>query len=261
MSSPFPGMDPYIEDRLIWSDFHNRLADELSARLNEQIQPAYFAALTPYVTYEVIEISTSTLHSVRPDLGVLKTGPERFQQGGAAAVVDPPNAESTTAFESILELMAIEIRQVGTNRIVTAIEILSPVNKQRNHEARIDYLRKRRELLRSQSHFIEIDLLRGGDRSPLDSPVAVAPYYLSLSRVERRPKLDIWALELDSRLPRMSIPFADQNPDVVVDLQDVFASVYKRGGYATRIDYTQPVPAPALTADQAKFVERLLHRT
>ena len=70
-----------------------------------------------------------------------------------------------------LELMSIAIRQVGTDRLITAIEIPSPVNKQRNHEARIDYLRKRRELLRSQAHFIEIDLLRGGERTPLDTPV------------------------------------------------------------------------------------------
>jgi len=47
MNSPFPGMDPFIEDRLIWSDFHNGLAGELRANLNRKIRPNYFAALTP----------------------------------------------------------------------------------------------------------------------------------------------------------------------------------------------------------------------
>ena len=75
MKSPFPGMDPYIEDRMIWPDFHSNVASEIQARLNAKIRPAYFAALTPYVTYEVIEISSSRLQAIRPDVGVLQTDP------------------------------------------------------------------------------------------------------------------------------------------------------------------------------------------
>ena len=259
MASPFPGMDPYIEDRLIWSDFHSNLAGEIQARLNQDIRPAYFAALTPYVTYEVIEISSSRLQGVRPDVGVLRTDPSTTQPG-MSLVIDPPQAESTTEMEMPLELMSVEVRQVGTNRLVTAIEILSPVNKQRNHEARIDYLRKRRELLRSQAHFIEIDLLRGGERTPLDTPVPDAPYYVSLSRVERRPKVDVWTIQLDARLPRIAIPLADRDPDVGIDLGEIVAAVYERGGYDARIDYTQPVPAPNLTPEQVGFVETVLRQ-
>lgn len=259
MKSPFPGMDPYIEDRLIWSDFHSRLADEISARLNAKIRPHYFAALTPYVTYEVIEISSSRLHSIRPDVAVLHTGSGSLAMSGtASAIMDPPQAESITALEMPLELMSVEIRQVGTDRLITAIEILSPVNKQRNHEARIDYLRKRRELLRSQAHFIEIDLLRAGERTPIDEPVPDAPYYVSLSRADRRPKLFVWTLALNARLPRFPVPLADRDPDVVVDLGEVVAAVYERGGYDARIDYSQPIPPPALTNKDTDYVEQLL---
>ena len=172
--------------------------------------------------------------------------------------MDPPHAESTTELEVPLELMSIEVRQVGTNRLITAIEILSPVNKQRNHEARIDYLRKRRDLLRSQAHFMEIDFLRSGQRTPLDTPVPAAPHYVTLSRVERRPKVDVWAIQLDARLPRIPVPLADRDPDVVVDLGEVVASVYERGGYDTRIDYAQPVPPPELAHEQMEFVTKLL---
>jgi hypothetical protein len=74
MSSPFPGMDPYIETPELWSDFHNNLASEIQAHLNRLIQPHYFARLTPYVTYEVVEVGQ--VHGVRPDVGVwqLQTG-------------------------------------------------------------------------------------------------------------------------------------------------------------------------------------------
>src|SRR2546426_4201822 len=47
MSSPFPSMDPYIEDPEVWSDFHGGLADEMRAQLNSVLQPCYVARLTP----------------------------------------------------------------------------------------------------------------------------------------------------------------------------------------------------------------------
>ncbi len=224
--------------------------------LNRKIRPNYFAALTPYVTYEVIEISTSKLYGVRPDVGIVRTG-SGLLPTSATAVMDPPLAESSTELEMPLELMSIEVRQVGTDRLVTAIEILSPVNKQRNHEARIDYLRKRRDLIRSQTHFIEIDLLRGGERTPLDPPVASAPYYVSLSRVDDRPRLPVWPIQLSDRLPRFPVPLADRDPDVIVDLQEVVNSVYERGGYDARIDFP-PVPPPALSESNSRIVNKIL---
>jgi len=259
MNSPFPGMDPYIEDRLIWSDFHNGLADELRADLNRKIRPNYFAALTPHMTYEAIEISTSKLHGVRLDIAVLQSDPHAVATS-ATAVMDPPQAQSSTGFELPLELMSVEVRQVGSDRLITAIEILSPVNKQRTHEARIDYLRKRRDLIRSQTHFIEIDLLRGGERTPLDPPVDLASYYVSLSRVDSRPRLDVWTIQLDSRLPRIPVPLDEGDPDVVVNLGELVASVYERGGYDARIDYAQPVPSPALSVSEAQTVSKILKR-
>jgi hypothetical protein len=239
MNSPFPGMDPFIEDRLIWSDFHNSFAGELSANLNRKIRPHYFAALTPYMTYEVIEISPSKLQSARPNIDVSQTSPHRMATG-ATAVMDPPQAQSYTELELPLELMSVEVRQVSSDRLITAIEILSPVNKQRSHEARVDYLRKRRDLIRSQTHFIEIDLLRVGEHTPLDPPVGPASYYVSLSRVDARPRLDVWMIQLDSRLPRIPVPLDEYDPDVIVDLGEIAALVYERGGYDARIDYLRP---------------------
>ena len=66
MASPFPGMDPYIEQPALWSDFHADLAGEIRAALNRVIQPRYVALLTPYTTYEVIEIAdTRTSRALR----------------------------------------------------------------------------------------------------------------------------------------------------------------------------------------------------
>ena len=68
MLSPFPGMDPYIEDPEVWSDFHGGLADEMRAQLNSALQPRYVARLTPRVTYDIVEVAER--RNVRPDVGI-----------------------------------------------------------------------------------------------------------------------------------------------------------------------------------------------
>lgn len=259
MPSPFPGMDPYIEQSRIWTDFHGGLADEIRAALNRQIRPAYFARLTPYTTYEVIEVSHSRLQGIRPDVGVMQGQPPK-PYGGAAAVLEAAPVESMVELEMPLELLSVEIRHADQEYLVTAIEILSPVNKQPGHDAHRDYQRKRRELLRSGAHFIEIDFLRAGERSPLDQPVPQAPYYVSLSRVGHRPKILVWPIPLNARLPVIPVPLADDDPDAALNLAQVVASVYERGGYDVQIDYREPVPPPPLTAEEETWVETLLQR-
>jgi len=257
MPSPFPGMDPYIEAPRIWTDFHNGLADEIRAHLNRTIRPKYYAGLTPYVTYETIEVTQRAVENIRPDVGIWQTARTPLATG-AAPVLDAAPVTSTVTHELPFELFSVEIRMAGAETLITSIEILSPVNKHRTHDAHIDYLRKRRELLRSAVHLIEIDLLRGGLRPPLDTPVPKAPYYITLSRANRRPHVAVWPLALNARLPIIPIPLLEPDPDVPLNLGEVIASVYERGGYDARIDYAQPVPPPALSPEERAWVQLLL---
>ncbi len=215
-------MDPYIEHTEVWSDFHGDLAAEIRAELNKVIQPRYVARLVPRATYEI-----------------------------------PAPVENLVAMEVPLRLFTVEVVESSARQLVTSIEILSPVNKQPGREARDEYLRKRRELLRSQAHFIEIDLLREGRRPPLERPVPVAPYYVVLSRVERRPYVDVWPIQLFEKLPPIPVPLVEPDPDVALDLGAVVAAVYERGGYATLIDYSQQPPPPLSEAESAWLDEHL----
>lgn len=259
MPSPFPGMDPYIESSRIWSDFHNGLADEMRAELNRRIRPNYFAALTPYVTYDTIEVTQTKAYGVYPDVGIWKSGPPASSGGIAVAdLVESTPVISTVLLEVPLELFSVEIRTAGEETLVTSIEILSPVNKQRNHDAYLDYVRKRRDLLRSSAHLLELDLLRGGTRPPLQQTVPAASYYVTLSRATERPYVKVWPIPLNARLPVIPVPLLEPDPDVLIDLGAIVASVYERGGYDARIDYRKPVPPPALTEQDTAWVERLL---
>ncbi len=41
MPSPFPGMDPYLEDPSLWPDVHHELLSVARERLNRQLRPQY----------------------------------------------------------------------------------------------------------------------------------------------------------------------------------------------------------------------------
>jgi hypothetical protein len=249
-------MDPYIESRRIWSDFHLDLAAEIRAHLNASIQPGYYATAVTYVTYDIIEVAQAEPRAVSPDVSVWRTD-LRVPASGAMAVIDPPPVQSMVPLEVPVRLARVEVREAGADTLVTAIEILSPINKRPGRE-RQKYLRKRRELLRSEVHVMELDLLRGGERSPLETALPPAPYYVTLARVERRPYVDVWPIQLTTRLPVLPVPLSAPDPDVPLDLSAIVPAVYERGGYATRIDYRQPMPPPPLEPEQQTWVEHLL---
>jgi hypothetical protein len=249
-------MDPFIESRRIWSDFHLDLAAEIRAHLNARIQPGYYATAVTYVTYDVIEVAQSKPHVVSPDVSVWRTD-LRLPTQGTVAVIDPPLAQSAVPLEVPVRLARVQIREAGADTLVTAIEILSPINKRPGRE-RQKYLRKRRELLRSEVHVMEIDLLRGGERSPLETSLPPAAYYVTLARIDHRPYVDVWPIQLEARLPVLPVPLSAPDPDVPLDLGAVVQAVYERGGYATRIDYRQPVPPPPLEPEQHAWIEHLL---
>lgn len=45
MSSPFPGMDPYLEDPALWQDVHQGLITYIRDELQPDIRPRYHARI------------------------------------------------------------------------------------------------------------------------------------------------------------------------------------------------------------------------
>src|SRR5687768_6928525 len=154
MPSPFPGMDPYLEQPEVWPEFHNNLAAEIQGYLNQRIRPRYIARQVPVATYDAIAITPTRI--VKPDVSVWR---DRGRQGSGqrgTATLTPPAVEASIPLEYEIELFSVEIRTAGSRELVTAIEILSPVNKRPGHDAYRDYHRKRRALLRSDANLLEI---------------------------------------------------------------------------------------------------------
>ena len=45
MPSPFPGMDPYLEEPGLWPDVHHELISETRALLNTILRPKYYVRI------------------------------------------------------------------------------------------------------------------------------------------------------------------------------------------------------------------------
>jgi uncharacterized protein DUF4058 len=115
-------------------------------------------------------------------------------------------------------------------------------------------------MCRSSAHLMEIDLLRGGERPPLEAPVPEAPHYVLVSRAERRPKVQVWPIQLQDPLPTVSVPVLEPDPDVPLDLQAAVTSAYERGAFTRKIDFQRPPPPPPLSVEEAAWVEAVLRQ-
>jgi len=118
-------------------------------------------------------------------------------------------------------------------------------------------LDKRRRLLYSTVHLMEIDLLRKGRRVPMQQPLPPAPYFVFLSRAEKRPILEVWPIQLDMPLPVVSVPLLADDPDETLDLQLALNTIYDALNYDLSVDYTQPPEVPLEGEEVAWVAEQL----
>ena len=261
MPSPFPGMDPYLENPAVFPGVHNRFIAVLSEVLRQVLPAPYFAEIGERVWVEVSQ------RFIEPDTSVLVREPGRIDTGGAVAtastrsspvVVTVPHDERHEPY--------LEIRTVGNGleRLVTAIEVLSPSNKTPGERGRELYLRKQKEVLDSPAHLVEIDLLRGGVHSTavpfnrLTEMVGHFDYHVSIHRSNRFEEFQVYPIRLDEPLPEIGIPLIFGDPDAIVDLQSIFHRVYDTGPYHRRISYRESTPVPVLRPEQKEWATQLL---
>lgn len=256
MPSPFPGMDPFIECGP-WSDFHTSAIAEIRRGLNHALPDGYAARVEQrvYVDDDPPEVVT---REVAPDAVVFESPESTNSQASQAGTL--------TAFKTLVWPMPfehhenwLEVRDERNSRIITLIELLSPSNKRAGAKGRRLYLRKRRRVLESRTHFIEIDLLRGGSTVWPAPPSPDGTYYAAVSRAEKRPKVQVFSWTLRDRLPSIAIPLKAGTPEIMLNLQEVFDRVYDDGRYGRALYET--TLSPKLSAEDQAWVNQLLVKT
>ena len=256
MPSPFPGMDPYLEDPTGWGGVHLALIVAIQAELNRVLPAGFVAKIDEYVWVRDTDEDRSLLG--KPDAFV----PQARRPGrGGTAVARPVTAPTVRGSLPNSRKRKNRVVQVVTARghsVLTAVEVLSPSNKD-SGEDRDLYVQKRRGYLASVN-LVEIDLLRSGNRLPMGRPTPpTSDYYVFSCRKDEYPATAVWAFTVRDELPVIPIPISAEYPDAPLDLLAALDRVYDEGRYAESVEYDSP-PTPPLRPTDAVWAAEFLKK-
>lgn len=259
-------MDPFIEAQPgLWKDFHDDLVNELKRSIAAKLPDHYVVRTSERSFVELIDSENIMRRAMEPDvviseveLKVRQSEPTPYQSGVAIAEIEPVTMQPLLEVES--KEVFLEIFELyPERRLVTGIEILSPSNKRRGSEGWDQYDRKRQAMLRGFVNFVEIDLLREGERLPMSGTWPHSPYYLLVSRKRHFPSCKVWPAGSLQPLPPIPIPLSAPDADIILDVQPLVDEIYSRARYYLDINYKQ-TPA-SLDPAEAAWLETALRET
>ncbi len=256
MPSPFPGMDPYVEDPVMWADVHHELISVARATLNRQILPKYVAAIDERV-YLLDEDDPDHAYQRVPDLRVFEAPVPSAAPQTSIAVAEAMEPIKVVLLDDQVREPFLQILDAASKQVVTIIEVLSPWNKQKGSPGRKSFTAKRREVMNSPTHWVEIDLLRQGERVRSRPSLKRYDYIVHACRADDDRQSVVWPIRLRQRLPVITIPLRKGDADARLNLQDILHEVYDRGGYERRIDYKAD-PVPPLSGENAVWAREWL---
>ena len=261
MKNPFPGMNPFLEQR--WSDFHTSFNVAIRDALNRGLPADLEARVEESLTVDY-EVERRTIY---PDVNVIEVSDTPFAtEGGGVAVAVEVAAEVAVAEPTVVALRddprterRIEILDRSTGgRVITAIELLSPWNK--TPEGRAAYFRKQTELILAKVNLVEIDLIRGG-HFVLAMPEnklprkCRTPYLINVRRATRFDEAFLYPIAFGQPLPNIRIPLRPSDAQIVLQLQPVLDECFERGRY--RLNYQESL-SPSLPDEDAAWLKQLL---
>jgi len=247
-------MNPFLEQNDTWEDFHGRFVPAIADRLERLVGEHYVVKIE--VRLYLHELSAEERrYFAKADVGVVKAPVNVAIASPSATLTTAPLPLTLPAVE-VERHASVEIRDRRNRRVVTVIELLSPTNKTPGPD-HMDYLAKRSQLLAGRTHFVEIEMRRGGERPRLPD-LPTCDYYVLVSRAEDRPKLGMWPVSLHDQLPAIPIPLSAPDHDVLLDLQELLHAVYDAANYGKYI-YGE-TPDPPLRPDDAEWARQFLPR-
>ena len=285
-TSPFPGMDPYLERR--WGDVHVGLISCIRAALQPNLPPGLQALgqeevrlATPAddddeggddpggindVAGDRPESSARRRKSYYPDVAVIEevgAPPQATAESGGLVATIAPIVVRFVLDEPVRRWVEIIDLDDG-DRVVTAIEVLSPKNKNGGQCSR-EYRRKLLDYIGAGVNIVEIDLIRSSrDRLLVpavgDGRGRPAAYYTCVNWARDPARWEAYPMPLRDVLPTVPVPCRPGEPDVPLPLQAVIDRVYVEGGHG-RTRYARPLDRPLSPADAAWAAEQIARHT
>lgn len=239
-------MDPYLERH--WEDVQTALIGYIRDALQPQLSEDLIARMEEKVYVE----DESETRVRRPDVRVVEFPSYSNVSSGAAAaaILDEPMLLEPVG-DPIRE-RSVLIYDTAGNRIVTAIEVLSPWNKKPGKDLQ-KYLEKRDKYVNSEMNLVEIDLIRTGDWTEMIGPYLVpekarTTYRVTVTQPELSGPLH-YPISIRSKLPMVKVPLRPQDRPANLDLQELIDKAYEMGRH-DRIDYSKPCMPPFIGPEQ-----------
>jgi hypothetical protein len=251
MRNAFPGMNPYLERPSLWPDVHLNLIHAVQHSLTQALVPYYYVAAEERTYIAAIDPQTFV---GQPDVAVVGTPiigttlSSPTASGGPIPVLVPVSDEVRERY--------LEIRESRTDRVITVIEILSPTNKLPG-QGRTSYEEKRRMVLDSATHLVEIDLLRYGEPLPAH-PLIRSDYRILVSRSWERPRSFLYGFQIPDPIPDVPVPLQQGEDEPLLCLNPLLHQIYEEVRYDLRIDYTSPPPEPPMDQERLAWIDQLL---
>ena len=223
MPSPFPGMDPYLENPKLWPAFQHQLLACLYQILLPGLVDRYRARVGTRTYVSEMALFTSIIR-------------EQYSEE------------------------FIEIRNRTDGKLVTLLEVVSPANKT-TPAGRQAYLDARQLAVAQKAGIVEIDLVMQGKPTLTYSRDGLPEYdyAVTVTRCNAPDRYEIYTATLQKRLPKFKLPLAADDRDALLDLQAAFARAYDLGTFANQINYKgSPHPDVPFTPESKMWAEELL---
>lgn len=251
-------MDPWLEGH-VWPDIHHGLAFIFKEMLVGQVVPKYFVRVETYTVEDTTP--EEEVGIMYPDVEILRKPArhiiERFKEEEEedVAVLTPATVVLPRPVIEV-NIPVVEIRDMENQQLITAIEILSPVNKKGRG---LDKYREKRQMLHDDGvHLLEVDLLRRGSRSLAHPGLPRGAHYFALLSRGDRYKTDVWAMTVKDKLPVVPIPLKAPDPDVRLDIGAAFHELYDRSRYELSVNYSAEPAPPAFSEEDMQFLQGIL---
>ena len=273
--NPFPGMNPYLERRDIWPDFHDGLIARLRETMGPQLPGNYRIALQRRVEVEEPFGPPAELTLMIPDALVTdEPVPAALTSSRFAAATATASAVMTAPPENAVAVRVrtprevrvtwLRVESVPNREVVTIIEVLSPTNKAPGR-GRNRYISKREAIISAGVNLVEIDLLRNWEPMPLETPPPASDYRILVCRGWQRPDALLYPFSVRQSIPKFPLPLLPDDPEPEVDLGPIIDGMHHTARYGQIAGYAAPPPEPELAPETQAWVAEqlaaLLHTT
>ncbi|NEQ50033.1 MAG: DUF4058 family protein [Leptolyngbya sp. SIO3F4] len=260
MPDMFPGMNPYLEHPDLWPTIHPQFVAALASCLKKEVSNRYNIIIRKRVYRVSGEDSLVVGQSAKKiKLSGLKEASSSRSSHKSSQPIPTYIAVPQTIQEDYIEIID---HQIGTT--VTIIEVLTP-QKKRPGRGRENYEQRCEAIFGSDTHFVEIDLLRGWEPISAYGP-SDTDYQVLVSRSDQRPKAELYTWQVNAPIPFLTLPLGrpqdgeEAQAYCTVDLKQALNDVCSSSVHTLSINYERD-PIPPLPKDASHWLANLLEQS